>query len=90
MLEEYKIDANSIDSLVFFEEERFFDNSSAALKVLSYLVGWERHLQYLSFVPRSFRDLVYRLVSKNRYKMFGRREKCMIPTAGLSERFLLD
>ena len=44
LLEEHKIDENYIESLVFFEEEKFSVSSSAALRTLSYLDGWERHL----------------------------------------------
>ena len=90
MLEEHKIDENYIDSLVLFEEERFSVSSNAALRTLSYFDGWERHLIFLSVVPRSLRDLVYRFFAKYRYKWFGRREQCMIPTPELRERFLPD
>ena len=90
LLEEHKIDANYIDSLVLFEEERFSVSSNAALRTLSYFDGWERHLIFLSVVPRALRDLVYRFIAKNRYKWFGRREQCMVPTAELSKRFLPD
>ena len=90
LLENHKIDANYIDSLVLFEEDKFSVSSSAALRILSYLDGWERHLIYLTILPRTFRDLVYRFVAKNRYKWFGRREQCMVPTVKLSKRFLPD
>ena len=90
MLEEHKIDENYIESLVFFEEERFSVSSTAALRALSYLDDWQKHLIFLTVVPRSLRDLVYRFIARNRYKWFGRREQCMIPTTELSKRFLPD
>ena len=90
LLEEHKIDENYIESLVFFEEERFSVSSSAALRTLSYMDGWQKHLIILAVVPRSLRDLVYRFIARNRYKWFGRREQCMIPTTELSKRFLRD
>ena len=90
MLEEHKIDSNYIDSLVLFEEDKVSVSSTAALRILSYLDGWERHLIYLTILPRTFRDLVYRFVANNRYKWFGRREQCMVPTVKLSKRFLPD
>ena len=90
MLEEHKIDKNYIESLVFFEEGSFSVCSNAALRTLSYLDGWQKHLIFLTVVPRSLRDLVYRFIAKNRYKWFGRREQCMVPTAELSKRFLQD
>ena len=90
LLEEHKIDENYIESLVFFEEGSFSVSSNAALRTLSYLDGWQKHLIFLSVVPRSLRDLVYRFIAKNRYKWFGRREQCMVPNAELSKRFLQD
>ena len=90
LLQEHKIDENYIESLVFFEERSFSVSSNAALRTLSYLDGWHKHLIILSVVPRSLRDLVYRFIAKNRYKWFGRREQCMVPTAELSKRFLPD
>ena len=90
MLEEHKIDENYIESLVFFEEGSFSVSSNATLRTLSYLDGWQKHLIFLSVVPRSLRDIVYRFIAKNRYKWFGRREQCMVPTAELSKQFLPD
>ena len=90
MLEEKKIDVNYTGSLVFFEEERFSLSSTAALRIFSYLDGWERHLQLLSFVPRTFRDRIYHYIAKYRYKWFGRSEQCMVPTHELRERFLSE
>jgi predicted DCC family thiol-disulfide oxidoreductase YuxK len=90
LLEEHKIDENYIESLVFFEEGSFSVSSNAALRTLSHLDGWQKHLIFLTVVPRSLRDLVYRFIAKNRYKWFGRREQCMVPTSELSKRFLPD
>ena len=90
MLEEHKIDVNYTESLVFFEEERFSVSSTAALRIYSYLDGWERHLQLLSVLPRPFRDAIYHFIAKYRYKWFGRREQCMVPTSELRDRFLSE
>ena len=90
LLEKHKIDVNYTDSLVFFEEERFSVSSTAALRIFSYLDGWERHLKILTVLPRPLRDAVYRFFAKYRYKWFGRREQCMIPSQELKERFLAE
>ena len=90
LLEKHKIDVNYIDSLVFFEEERFSVSSTAALRIYSYLNGWERHLQLLAVVPRPLRDALYHFIAKYRYKWFGRSEQCMVPTPELGERFLSE
>lgn len=88
LLEEHKIDENYIESLVFFEEKKYSVSSYGALRTLSYLDGWERHLIFLAIVPRPLRDLVYSFIASNRYRWFGRREQCMISTTELSKRFL--
>ena len=62
MLEEHKIDLNYTESLVFFEEERFSVSSTAALRIFSYLDGWERHLKILTVLPRSLRDALYHFI----------------------------
>ena len=67
MLKEQKLEVNYTDSLVFFEGERYSVSSTAALRIFSYLDGWERHLQLLSFIPRIFRDALYHLIAKYRY-----------------------
>ena len=90
MLEEHQIDVNYADSLVFFEEEGFSLSSTAALRIFSYLNGWERHLQLLAIIPRPLRDTFYHFIAKSRYKLFGRSEQCMIPTPELRERFLTE
>jgi predicted DCC family thiol-disulfide oxidoreductase YuxK len=90
LLDKHNIDQNYIDSLVFIEEERFSVSSTAALRTLSYLSSWESQLKLLLVLPRPLRDLVYRFVARYRYKWFGRREQCMLPTAELKERFLQD
>ena len=90
MLEEHQIDVNYADSLVFFEEKGFSLSSTAALRIFSYLNGWERHLQLLTIIPRPLRDTFYHFIAKSRYKWFGRSEQCMIPTPELRERFLTE
>jgi len=90
LLDEHKIAQDYLDSLVLIEEERFSVSSSAALRTLSYLSTWESQLKLLLVLPRPLRDLIYRFVARYRYKWFGRREQCMLPTAELKERFLQE
>ena len=90
MLKEQKIDVNYTDSLVFFGRGKILVSSTAALRIFSYLDGWERHLKFLSFFPCTFRDKLYHLFAKYRYKWFGRSEQCMVPTPELRERFLSE
>jgi predicted DCC family thiol-disulfide oxidoreductase YuxK len=76
------------DSFVLVEEGRIWTQSSAMLRVFRQLrFPWP--LAYgLMIVPRSVRDWVYQRVSRNRYRWFGKRDVCMVPTAALRTRFI--
>ena len=62
-------------------------HSTAALRILRRLRGWS-WLGAGLLVPRLLRDAVYRLIARNRYRWFGQRAACMVPTPALRQRFL--
>lgn len=66
---------------------RAFFKSDAALAVLGQLPGW-RWTTVLRAVPRPVRDWIYDRVARNRYRLFGRTDTCMVPTPDLASRFL--
>jgi predicted DCC family thiol-disulfide oxidoreductase YuxK len=61
--------------------------SDAALTVLSLLPGWS-WTRALFAVPTALRNPVYNLVARNRYRIFGRSEQCMLPDAALRARVI--
>ena len=61
--------------------------SDGALTVLSSLPGWGWARALLA-VPKPLRDAVYNLVARNRYRIFGKYEKCFIPDAGFRDRVM--
>lgn len=61
--------------------------SDAALTVLSNLPGW-RWVKILFAVPKPLRDVVYNVVARNRYRIFGRYEGCFVPNADMRARVL--
>jgi predicted DCC family thiol-disulfide oxidoreductase YuxK len=61
--------------------------SDAALTVLSNLPGWG-WVRVLRSVPKPWRDAVYGLVARNRYRIFGKFEECFVPDAGLRARVM--
>ena len=66
---------------------RVWFKSDAALKVLAVLPGF-RPAAALRLAPRGLRDAVYDLIARNRYRLFGRADTCMVPTAEDRARFL--
>lgn len=59
--------------------------SDAALTVFSNLPGW---VNVLRSVPKPLRDVVYSLVARNRYRIFGKYEECFVPDAELQARVM--
>lgn len=64
-----------------------YTKSDGALTVLSALPGWGFARIFFA-VPRPVRDAVYNLIAKNRYRMFGKFDSCMVPNADLRARVL--
>jgi predicted DCC family thiol-disulfide oxidoreductase YuxK len=64
-----------------------FFKSDGALTVLSNLQGWG-WVRVLRFVPRPFRDAVYNLVARNRYRIFGKYEECFVPDVAMRARVI--
>jgi predicted DCC family thiol-disulfide oxidoreductase YuxK len=77
----------TLDSVVLVENGRLYTHSDAALRTARYLRGW-RWLYALRGIPRSWRDAVYGWVARNRYRWFGQRETCRLPTPAERARFL--
>ncbi len=75
-------------SMFYLDERGIREESDAFLEVYRRLGGVWWLLSLLRLVPRSVRDFVYRTVARNRYRWFGRRDACRIPTPDEESRFL--
>lgn len=88
ILKQYELPADDMQSFVFIDNGKAYQRSTAALKVCRYLRGLWPLCYGLIIVPRVIRDSAYNWVAKNRYKWFGVRQECMIPSPELKQRFL--
>ena len=78
-----------IDSLVLLENEHYSIYSTAALKIAKQLKWKFKFLYLFIIIPKLVRDFVYKLVAKNRYRLFGKSETCIVPTKEIRKRFLI-
>ena len=90
ILKEKNIVPMKIDTIILIMNEKIFTKSSAALQIAKNLDGFWKVIYILSIIPAPIRDITYDFIARNRYKWFGKRESCRIPTDQNIDRFLSD
>lgn len=88
IIKNHKIDTSKIDSILLYTPEKGIDyKSTAALKIAQQL-GFPQNLMSVFFIiPAFIRNWVYDYIAKNRYKWYGKKDACMIPTPELKSKF---
>ena len=87
-LNRFGLSTDDFDSFVLIEGPRFFLRSTAVLRLCKKLNGLWPLLYLLIIIPRPVRDFVYNIVAENRYKWFGKRQECFVPSTEIRNRFL--
>lgn len=83
------IDQKKIDSIVLYVPNvAYFIKSDAALEIVNDLGIFYQLLGIFKIFPTKFRDFVYDFIAKNRYRWFGKKETCMIPSTSILQKFL--
>ncbi|PWH82504.1 thiol-disulfide oxidoreductase [Algibacter marinivivus] len=90
IIEKFNIDTNKVDSIILYNPEKDTINykSKAALKVASQLGFPTNILSIFLIIPSFISNWVYDFIARNRYKWYGKKEACMIPTPELRSKFL--
>ncbi len=88
LLKQYKLSVENFNSFILIQDEKVYSKSTGALKVARQIKGVWNWLYIFIIIPSFFRDKVYDWIAQNRYKWFGKKEACMIPTPELKARFL--
>jgi predicted DCC family thiol-disulfide oxidoreductase YuxK len=88
ILNHLNLDSKNLDSIVLFEPENTYNTQSdAALEIAKHL-GNYKYLNILKIIPKYIRDKIYQYIAKNRYRWFGQKESCWIPSLELKSKFL--
>jgi predicted DCC family thiol-disulfide oxidoreductase YuxK len=89
LLTQHHLDASALDTLVMIEEGRAYVRSTAALRIGMQLGnGYALLAEVLVVIPEPLRDAVYSWIARNRYRWFGNRDSCRVPTFDVAARFL--
>lgn len=88
LLNQYHIDVSKVDSVIFIENDKAYVFSSAILHIARRLKGLFPLLFVFKLVPAFIRNPLYKWIAKNRYKWFGKKDSCMIPSPEIRSRFI--
>jgi predicted DCC family thiol-disulfide oxidoreductase YuxK len=88
LLEKYNLPTNDFDSFILISNSKIYKKSLAAFEIIKNISGWPKMFLLFSFLPQTFTDWIYSLVANNRYKIFGKKDSCRIPTEEEKAKFL--
>lgn len=88
LITQFKINLTGIDSVILIKENSYYIKSTAFLKIINKLKGLWKIFYIFIIIPRPIRNFFYDILARNRYKWFGKRDECMLPTKDMEERFL--
>lgn len=88
LLEKWDLPTDTFNTMVYVKGNQVYTKSTAALKIARELKGVWPLLYALILIPKPVRDTAYDLIAKNRYKWFGQKNECIIPSPDVRKRFL--
>jgi predicted DCC family thiol-disulfide oxidoreductase YuxK len=88
ILADCRLPSGFLDNIILFENGTCYGRSTAALRILRHLRGPSALVYLLVLVPRPIRDAGYDWFARNRYRWFGKRSECSIPSPEIRARFL--
>lgn len=88
LLDQLGIDADDPNTFVLIKNGGVYLKSTAALEIAGELTGAWSLAAILRFIPVFIRDMIYDLIARNRYRIMGKRDSCIVPTTDIKSRFL--
>jgi len=88
LTKKYNIDTNKINSVILIEKNNYYIKSTAIIKISGKLKGFWKMFYVAVIIPPFIRNIFYNIAAKYRYRWFGKREECRIPTPEIRQKFL--
>lgn len=88
LIDKHQASDTDFDTIILFKNNSIYNRSDAALEIVESLKGVWFLFGIFRIVPVSIRDYFYRVFANNRYKLFGKKEVCMLPTKEQQNRFI--
>ena len=90
LIQKYKVPEDEVGTILLIKNGQCYRGADAVLEITKDLNGIWPLYQILKQVPRPVRDLFYNVFARNRYKLFGKRDTCMLPRPDVIARFIKD
>lgn len=87
VLKQFDLPPNTLNSFILFKDQQIYTHSTGALMVAKQLSGAWPLLYAFIIIPPFIRNAVYQFIANNRYKWFGKKESCAIPSPELKALF---
>ena len=89
LLQKLPIEFQLIDSVILYESEKvFFYKSQAVFEIVKSIGGIYYCLLIFKLLPNAITNSVYDFIAKNRYRWWGKKESCLVPSKDLQSKFL--
>ena len=88
LIEKFNLPKDDYDSFILISQNKVFKKSAAAFEILKHLNSWIKIIYPVKYLSTTVNNIFYDLIAKNRYKFFGRKDVCRIPTKDEIKRFL--
>lgn len=88
LMEKHGISNLGIDTFVLIKNDRAHIYTDAAMEIAKELTGFWTLFRLFKIIPRFIRDFLYRLFARNRYRLFGRTDHCVMPANEIRDRFI--
>ncbi|HTF02691.1 MAG TPA: DCC1-like thiol-disulfide oxidoreductase family protein [Bacteroidia bacterium] len=88
IIKQFNLDPENLQTVILLENKRIYTRSTAALRIAKKLKGGWKLFYGFVIIPAFIRDAVYNVVARNRYKWWGKRDSCMVPTPDVKKKFL--
>lgn len=88
LIADYNVENVGFDTFLLIKDGKCFYRTNAAIEIAQDLRGAWHLFKVFRIIPRPIRDYFYRLFARNRYRIFGKTEACMVPTKELKNKFL--
>ncbi len=89
LAKDYDINPENPQSFLFIKDALAHASSDGVLELVHHVGGPARILCVGKFLPKKWRDGLYYLIARNRYKIFGRTNQCFVPPQNMTDRFVL-